>query len=419
MKTKRTKFLGLFLAVLVFSFLNGCKKENLETTTPNQQLGTEKTASLDQIDEPKEMMTLSAIAMRFHQGGREALAKEMLAMPNLATKNNWEMVWYAFNEKKSVQMMVVKHKLIPNTYAVVAKGQKEDNIYSLYQGINVFGKEPWPWVLPGQAEPTIAQGARALANILFEDLRADAPSLNVTNGTLADVFNSITNSWDRKQTLNVYSAGHSLGGANAVMMGAYLHTFLSQVGNVPDKMINLRIYDFAGPNLFRPDFVNYYNNLKKDTHINVKEYFYLIRNDVVCNFFPQNMDGLYNAFPWGWTMKPVIKSFITGFNASLSAASIEYGMVGSEADGSRIWMTNKTDPKLYDLPEKIYFIDGYTKYYGYYHFTDNYMRTLDTPLVPEVKDGKIIPLTRTTSQEDLHFVPTEAQVQEFLQEMKK
>lgn len=384
--TKRILFaLSLSLFIICTS---SCKKDNI--SEPGKTRIETKIKGIESIDGPKEMMTLSAIAMRFHQGGREALAEEMLAMSNLATQNKWELVWYAYNEKKSAQMMVVRHKEIPDTYSIVAKGQKQDNIYSLYQGIYVFQGSEWPWVKEGASNIHIAKGAMSLAKILW-DIKSEAPKLGVNHPVnLNDLFQHITNNWTKKNDLNVYVAGHSLGGANAVMIGTYIHSKLSAVKNVADNKIKLRIFNFAGPNLFQTDFVDYYNNLKKDQHIDVQQRFYLINNDVVCNLWPHKMDGLNDVFPWGWTMKVPVKLFTKGFNLLLHTSGQEYKMVGSTSDGSRVYMDNATDPKLYDLPEKIYSMGAYAKYYGYYHFTDNYLRSLGATAVPEVEDGQII-----------------------------
>ncbi|MFA8451178.1 MAG: hypothetical protein ACEPOW_10825 [Bacteroidales bacterium] len=420
MKTKNITF-RLLLIAFIFTYVTSCKKDQLDSQTP-QSASAEKIATLNSVDEPKEMMTLAAIAMRFHDGAREDLTRRMLAMSNLSTNNKWELVWYAYNERKSAQMMIVKHKDIPNTYTIASKGQHQSNIFSLIHGVHVFGREPFPWVKPGHAKPYVAEGARMIADLLFDDIRADAPSLNVTNGTLQDVLSAITNKWNKNEKLNIYTTGHSLGGANSVMIGTYVHTFFSTRKNIPDGKINLRMFNYAGPNLFRSDFVKYYNDLKKDTHINVKQYFYLIKNDVVCNFFPHNMDGLYDAFPWAWTMKIPIRLFIRGFNAGLNIGNIRYEQVGSYSDRSRIILVNKEDPNKFDVPNKIWFLDGYAAYYKYNHFTSSYLVSLGAPAVPEVENGQI---TTTKSSrirtidgdQDLHYVPTEEQINEYLKKI--
>ncbi|MFA8299242.1 MAG: hypothetical protein ACEPOV_03695 [Hyphomicrobiales bacterium] len=419
MKTKVNTYCGVFALAILLFVLGGCKKENL--TEPVAQSHTKNAIEDSYLYKqgPREMMTLSAIAMRFHQGAREELTKELLADPNLSTGNNWDLVWYAYDEKKSAQMMVVKNKTIPNYYAIVSKGQKEDNVYSLYHGLYVFGGSKWPWVIPGSPQPTIAKGAMSLANILF-NLRGDAESLGLKNVTLEELFKNITDNWNKKDKFTVYVTGHSLGGANAVMIGTYMFQKLSAIPNIPDSKISLGIWNFAGPNLFQEDFVNYYRNtMGRSRHIMTIERFYLIRNDVVPNLWPMKMEGLKTIFPWSGLMKIPVNLFVAGFNGILKLSGQHYMSVNTPDNISQIYLDNVTDPKLYDLPKTVNSIGAYTKYYSYNHFTDNYLRAVGAPPVPEVENGKIIPSDLTPAiksidDSKMNYVPTEADVNKML-----
>lgn len=380
MKLRTTFHIGTAMLFLLFmSFMGGCKKNDLKDINPQAAQKSENV----QIDEMKEMLTLSAISMRYHEGAREKETKQLLAMKDLATKGNWELIWYGYHDMKSVEVMIVKHKYLPNTYAIVPKGQKQNNVFSLYQGIYVFGHENFTWLPYGQKPLKIASGAHQVAETMI-DLRADAPIFGIQSGTIEAMVKSMAANWDRSGDLNIYVAGHSLGGANASLLGTYVHTILSQIQNVPDKKVNLKIYNYAGPNLFEQDFVDYYNGLKKDQHINVTEKAVLIYKDIVSNYFPYNFKQMSVDYNYSTVFGYAVKAAVASFNAALDLSGEKYVPIGSAYDGSRIMLVNRQDPKRFEVTNEVSGPTDWVNNYLYNHLPNNYLVSVGAPEVPHL-----------------------------------
>lgn len=381
MKLKNLTIVMSFL--LLVCTINSCKKEEL---SPTHSANTKETIA---IQEPQEMMTLSAIALRFNQGGRSNDMIKLLSLPDIATKYNWELVWYGYNHLKSAELMIVKHKINPNTYAIVNKGQDMENLFSLYQGINVITTEDWPYTSPYKPNLKVAGGGMSLIDVVL-DLNASFAKGGYSTGNLWSVIDDIIKTkWNKSAPLKLYVTGHSLGGACSIGVSSYLHYKLSQVPNIPDNQIQLSVYDFAGPGLYSQEFVEYYNSLKKDTHIKTKQVFYHLYRDVVSNYFPDKMDEIYdNYYDWGLIMKGTIKTFLAGFDASMHLAGVTYKQVGTPYDNSNITLKNLADPKDYgiDVSKKINDPIDFAHYYKYNHFTSSYLKSLGAKEVPELKD---------------------------------
>ncbi|MFA8449723.1 MAG: hypothetical protein ACEPOW_03405 [Bacteroidales bacterium] len=380
---RKTNYALLAMALCILLF-GGCKKNELkDITSTNNRLKQEGI----KIDELKEMLTLSAITMRYHEGAREKETKDLLAQKDLATKGNWDLIWYADNNMLSAQIMIVKHHYLPNTYAIVPKGQKQNNVFSLYQGFNVLGHKEFTWVPPGQKPLYFASGAHQIADAMF-NLKADSPNFNLHDAKVSDMIKAMINNWDKNSPITIYVAGHSLGGANASMLGVYIHTALSSIPNIPDKKVNLRIFNYAGPNLFEQDFADYYNNLRNDQHINVFEQAVVIRGDVVSNYFPQAFDQMVEEQNYNSVMKVTVKGMVGAFNLALKASGEKFIPLGFESDGSRMYLINKQDPKKFELDGKISTPKEWINTYLYNHLPNNYLATVGAPEVPHLEHNE-------------------------------
>lgn len=378
MKLRSTIKVGLAMMFLsIVAFMGGCKKNELsEVNTPNAIKSAQTT-----IDDAKEMITLDAISMRYSEGARRNDTKVFLEDKSLATKGNWEMIWYSFHDMKSVLIMVVKHKYIPNTYAIISKGQKRDNVFSLYQGIYVFGHENFTWLPAGQAPLKIASGAHQLAETMFA-LKDDCPALGLKSATIKEMIKAMVSKWDKKSDLNIYASGQSLGGAAAVMLGTYAHGIVSTMPNIPDKKVNIKVYNYAGPNVFQKDYVDYYNGLRKDQHINVTEKAICMHRDVVSNYFPHDFNQMLKDYEYGTAFGIVVKGAVAAFNEALELSGEKYVPVGFFSDGSRVYIENKVNLKKYHAWHKMNDPLDWVHNYVYNHLPNNYVVSLDAPPVP-------------------------------------
>ncbi|MFA8300286.1 MAG: hypothetical protein ACEPOV_09010 [Hyphomicrobiales bacterium] len=387
----------LMLIVCIFTLM-GCKKEMVAPEKSN----TVNLKSDPTINEAVEMITLGSISSKFINGDREDEAKALLADESLATKGNWELIWYGYKSLESVQAMIVKHKTIPNTYAVLTTGQSPTNVFAQYQGLYVFGTHDFEYVKSSSKAPQIATGLHSLIKLIVET-KADCSSLGLKDATMWDVFRKITQDLKETDKLTVYVSGHSLGGTNSVMLGTYLHTKFSGLENIPDNKINMKVYDFAGPALYCQSMVDYFRNLSNDTHISFVSYLYSTENDVPPNYWPQNLLGMSEELPLSTIMRFTVKEFAKAFNKSLDLAGVQYKQIYEIGEPNRVVLKNLADPKTFKVEagKNITFVDGLTNYYCWNHFASSYITSLGGKPVPLNDDEK----AKVVTEENTHIIP--------------
>ncbi len=173
-------------------------------------------------------MTMASIAYAPDQ----ATIASLLADTGLATQGNWNLVWYAADSGN--QVYVAQDK-ISGQYAIAIRGSVTDPHTKAFwidwfgQDLSVFRSAQWPY-----------GGAPAGARVSNGSLHGLGSLLTLKDATQGDLA-SFLRAAQRPYLTAVI--GHSLGGALATMLAAYLHQQFSPGQNVLDFWP----VTFAGP----------------------------------------------------------------------------------------------------------------------------------------------------------------------------
>lgn len=371
----------LLLGAMLLLIISSCKKED------NSYIDDIKSKSETAIS-AGEIMTLNAISSSFINGYREKETQDLLNKKDLASKGDWKMVWYGYNSLKSVQAMIVKSKSRKNTYALTTTGQNPTNPFALYQGLYVFQMEDFPYVKDGYAVPKVAQGYASLFDLIV-NLKPSFSIAEFNNLTIGQTFTKINAQVADNEKVNIYTSGHSLGGANSVGLGVYLQSMFNKMQNLPNAKINIHVYDFAGPSYFSPEFVNYMRNLVNDQKVKFEAYLYAIKNDVPPTFTPFNFAAMGTSFNVNSVMKLFMDDFAKATNGAMDLAGVQYEQIYNVGDPHRITLTNKEDKSLFKVKDdgRISFVDDFINMYCYNHYGSSYLVSLGVPKIPKTGMG--------------------------------
>ncbi len=196
--------------------------------------------------DPKQagvQMTLSAIAYAGGDGTmsviKTAIEKE-LKIKDYATGGNWTLVWGPVRTSKGDNLMyVAQNSQLTSQYAVVIRGTVFD-VSSILQDLDVKLVD-FDYV-PGQVSEGFNKGFTWLIG---------TPDSN--NGSLQSFLVNAAAVHD----IQVLVTGHSLGGAIAVMMLAWIVSGSADWGAA--NMISAQGYTFAGPSAGDEEFSSYFD----------------------------------------------------------------------------------------------------------------------------------------------------------------
>lgn len=138
-----------------------------------------------------------------------------LAMPDLATANEWDLVWLGLTEDRA-NLSYVARNVSANAYAVVLRGTIEV-LVDAAEDLKVWSTVPFPQ--GGSAQAYVSEGAlEAFGEIVGATGEVGDPS--VVGLTLLPALKVLLTTAAPSPT--VYVTGHSLGGALATTVGLYV-----------------------------------------------------------------------------------------------------------------------------------------------------------------------------------------------------
>ena len=203
-------------------------------------------------------MTLSTLAYASENNPTEIKKTlvEQLKNTNYATGGKWQLAWGpGLIINNSNMLYAVKHKEIPNLYAVSIRGTDPSFVFNILEDLEVLHLLPY----------TEAQSISGIEDIsLAAGCWMGLQSITTAEGQVADSGESMTLLSFIKQLLKdsgdeqlqLYVTGHSLGGCLANVLTTWVADEIYRL-HLPDEKLFLKTYTFAAPTSGNQNYVDY------------------------------------------------------------------------------------------------------------------------------------------------------------------
>ncbi|TDR38751.1 lipase (class 3) [Tahibacter aquaticus] len=250
-------------------------------------------------------MTMASIAYAPDQ----ATIVSLLADTGLATQGNWSLVWYASDTGN--QVFVAQDKT-SGQFCVAIRGSVSNPKSKAFwidwfgQDLSVFRSALWPY-----------DGAPDGARVSRGSLQGLGSLLTLKNAAGQDLVSFLRANADRPYLTAV--VGHSLGGALATMLAAYLHQEFSPGQNVLDFWP----VTFAGPTAGNEVFAGW---LESQFAMTNSRYYNV--DDVVPHAFAA-LDWIRQSFPGNPSLPLALVPLLDGIRGVLDLEHIDYTQPGN------------------------------------------------------------------------------------------
>jgi len=324
-------------------------------------------------------MTLSGMAYVSSDNGpgiKEALA-QILTDPQYATQGNWKLVWFAANPHFGNLVFVVKDMTKPARFAVVNRGTVWQHLEDVVEDMAIFHTKTWTTASPPNPNIQVALGT-------YFGLQQILPlTSSVSNMSLAGVAVPITLIHflmlqslcvPPGDDLEVFVTGHSLGGALATVLGAWL---VEQAAgwDLRPKKISFKTYTFAAPTVGNQAFATYYDGLPANPQVAVQAVRVFNESDVLPHCFSQ-LDQLTNiGIPLTEIGKLAVDALTLPFTLGMKATHVSYAHVDNAHP-----IPNPTPAPGCSNP--VTRIEEFFCWLGYEHGHNTYLQLLNVPVLP-------------------------------------
>ncbi|MFT6845268.1 MAG: hypothetical protein ACJAUV_001461 [Flavobacteriales bacterium] len=328
---KRSYLNVMFIASLLVS---------CQSPTNDTDVDKEKDTEIATVySDAQQMITIASIA--YDSTLTELKAK--LADKNLSTQGNWELVWGP-EDINTTKIFVVKNKnALKPTYAVSIQGTTDSLLSWLYD-FDDFKLVPLPWSANNQKQIGIG-------------LRDAWRNISLMQSSNVNLLTFLKNTPVGTQ---VYVTGHSLGGALATIVAAWLHDTL------PGKII--KPITFAGQTAGNSLFARNYNVRFKSNTPEALDKRYFNTLDIVPMGF-SNIAEIKKLYQSPGPACPfATKVLIDGFELALNISGDEYIQVGTP----------------YLLPSRVIPASTFFKEIGFQHSHFTYQYLMKVPFTDKL-----------------------------------
>ena len=182
------------------------------------------------------------------------------------------LVWLGISPDMGNLIYVARDDRAPNRYALVNRGTDWNFLTDWVDDFDVLHTLNWPTASPADPSILVAQGSwDGLQSVLTAPSQPDGMTLP---GLLGKISSGATGA------LDLFVAGHSLGGALATILGLYLADMVSS-WNAGTAAVSIKTYTFASPTTGNQEYVNYYDSRSGLTNLSWQAFRVFNEQDVV------------------------------------------------------------------------------------------------------------------------------------------
>lgn len=324
-------------------------------------------------------MTLSGMAYISSNDGsdiRTALT-QILQEPQYATLGQWQVIWFGANHDFGNIVFVVQDTSQPARYAVVNRGTVWEHLEDVVEDMAIFHQKAWTTAVPPTPGLAIARGTYfGLQQII--PLTSSVTNLTLPTGsapvTLVHLLMSLALTTPPGTDLDVFVTGHSLGGALASVLGAWLVEQTSQ-WNLPPKKINFKTYTFASPTVGNQAFATYYDGLPANPQVGVQAVRVYNESDVLPHCFSQLNEITNIGIPLTEKAKLEVEALTLPFTEGMKATGVSYVHVDNAYP-----IPNPTPAPTCANPARG--LKDFFCWLGYEHGHNTYLTLVGAPTLP-------------------------------------
>lgn len=382
---KSFKFCSLFIIVSVTFLLSlqSCKKDSKSSSPPEE----EETAI---TNKKGVMMTFAGMSYLGDKasGTIKDSITQALKNTDYVTNGQWEMAWFGFNSEYSVLSFIVKHKNIPNTYALVFRGDNYESVENLIDTGDFLETMPWLTEVPDYPNLYIDAGSYRFLTRLM-DTKGESMLPAVGSKTYLEFLKVIlSDQYTAKNETTLYVTGQSFGAEMVTLNLPLLVERIESGGLLESADLHLRYYSYAEPAILSKELADYSKSLLNrykdpDHKLEVEYKRYYNPDDVVpvCAF--SNFAEL-SKIGYPLTDKLIIELDLlaAGVDEILNKNGIAYFHLGNDGDDfvKQVPFDNISTP--IGLPAFCNTLKEFGQYSAFNHHHNNYSIAVGGSVVP-------------------------------------
>ena len=206
-----------------------------------------------------ELMQLSDIAYlgtslesySFSDTARQVRLKE--AIEKISPKNPFQLVWYASMDEGANLSFILERQLENRLELLIINRGTVFNLMNIVQDIDVYRQSLWRNQDEVEQAALSTGIAAALEQLVFHQ------GLVVNEKKQKTILEFIKDKKQQHPLVDIYIAGHSLGGAIASALGLWLYEELQD--ELEDNELRITTYSYGSQMLGNAQFAEYYNSL--------------------------------------------------------------------------------------------------------------------------------------------------------------
>jgi hypothetical protein len=281
------------------------------------------------LAEAQEAIVLSAIAYQCENLDDDSIKAGIVSALGSSTVlgGHYTLISLGISPDGGNLLYVAQDDRAPSRYAIVARGTDWNFLVDWVDDFDVLNTQDWSYASPPDPSILVARGSwdGLVALLLMTSSLFTDPWQSGTL-TLVELLGQISAS--ATSGLDLFVAGHSMGGALATILGVYLADTVGDwdAGAAP---ISLKTYTFASPTTGNQAFADYYNGLSCRSNSSWQAFRVYNVRDVV-PFAYADIEGIADGgIPLSLVLSLTVAAMAAVVQTVLDDSDVSYVQVGN------------------------------------------------------------------------------------------